>query len=353
MPSAPLTQWNAALANRAAVPARWLGIGESLQEGQGASTEANRFFNKALGALRGRYPIAGVAGGRNYIPARRRVYGPDSESWINGVSSYTGSLSLISEGFANTGHKTVNMPVRSTMTFTVSGTSVDLDYVVGPGGGNFTYRVDNGPTVTVSSNGSYRATAVKRVVFPSRGVHTVKIACSTTPVYFSGVFLYDQDETRGIHGYDGGWSSATVATPFLQDLGAGGWTDTLKHLSLDLVTIELNGNDVLNGTPLTTFRGQAQQLVGTFKALPKVPSIVWLTSYQVAAGVSSNSAGPYDQVIKDLAAADPSIGVLSWYDEIDQVGTGSSLGLFQPDGIHPNDAGHQVLADSLVRYLTA
>lgn len=346
-----LAQWRTAVANRATTPARWLGIGESLQEGQGASTATNCFFPKAIAQLRSLYPTSGVTGGRNYIQTYRRTGGADSGSWTT-ETTYTGGLSLVDTGFATTAHKTTSMAAAATITFTVSGTAVDIDWVRGPGGGTFTWRVDGGSTTSVSTNGTYQATNRTRVTFGVRGSHTVTIACSSAPVYLSGLFVYDQDETKGIHGYDGGWLGATVNTPFLQDTGAGGWPATLVALAPDLVTIELNGNDGINATNTGTFTTQATSLITTLQGLAKVPSIVWLTSYQVASSVTSNSFGPYDSAIKTLAAS-MGFGVLSWYDTVDQVGTGTSVGLFQSDGIHPNDSGHTMLANSVVAYLTA
>lgn len=346
-----LTQLNTAVAGRSSAPARWLGIGQSLQEGWGATTPTNTWFQRALVGMRAAYPTTGVAGGRNYIQTYRRTGGTEASPWIT-ETTFSGTLGLLDSGIATTSHKTTTMSAGASITFTVSGTSVDVDWVRGPGGGTFTWRVDGGTTTSVSCNGTYLTQNRTRITFGSRGSHTVTIACSTAPVYLSGLFLYDQDENAGLHGYDGGWSGATIATPFLADTGTGGWPSTLNTLAPDLVTIELNGNDGINGTNITTFEANARSLIGILKGLTKVPSIVWLTSYQVASSVTSTSFGPYDARIKTLAA-ELGFGVLSWYDTVAQVGTGSSVGLFTSDGIHPNNTGHQMLADSVVAYLTA
>jgi lysophospholipase L1-like esterase len=203
----------------------------------------------------------------------------------------------------------------------------------------------------VSTSGTYQALNRTRVTFGSRGAHTVTIAATSAPVYISGVFVYDQDENAGIHGYDGGWSGATINLPYLQDLGAGGWSTTLAAVAPDLVTIDLIGNDGINGTTTTAFEANARQLIELLQALPKVPSIVWCTSYQVASSVTSTSFAPYDAIIKELAT-EYGIGVVSWYDEIDTVGTGNTVGNWTGDGIHPANSGHQMLADLVVDYLT-
>lgn len=348
-----LSRWRSAVTGRAGAPAKWLGMGESLQEGQGASTEAQAWFAKALASLRTSYPTAGVAGGRNFLPARRRVYGPDS-TWINGYTSSSGTLTMIDvDGYGTLGHKTISMAAGATMTFTVSGTAVDIVGIGGPGGPSFTYAVDGGSATSVSQNlGAYDAYVLTRVTFGARGSHTVLITASGAGVLIAGLIVYDQDETAGVHGYDSGWTAATIAQPFLVDLGAGGWPDTLNQLGPDLVTIELAGNDVGNGTALATFKTNARALLNILQGLTKVPSIIWVIPYMFAAGqLNAEKWADYREQILDLQRDDGfSWGTVDLFTLMPQVDSAEAVaaGIYINDFIHPNDTGHTVLAGHVV-----
>lgn len=74
----PLAHWSAALNDRANRPATWLAMGDSITEGQGASSRDNRWITRTLNGLRAAYPTAGVVGGTGYLPGWYAVFGPDS-----------------------------------------------------------------------------------------------------------------------------------------------------------------------------------------------------------------------------------------------------------------------------------
>lgn len=334
------TQWRAALANRDTTPAVWYGIGESLQEGQGASTAANRWFVKAAAQLRTTYPSVGAA---EYIPARRRVYAPDSGTWVNGYSASTGTLTFQDTTYGDLGHKVIAMAAGATMTFTVTGVAATIWWVGLVGGGTFTYQVDGGTvssgisTVTASTQ-PYKTTSV---TLGAQGSHTVKIT-ATSAVTIAGLQVYSGNTTSGIHAIDGGWSSATVQNPFLNNLAQ--WQAALQVLQPDLVTIELGGNDTVNGTAVATFKANALSLINALRAQTKVPSIVWVFPYRVASSITTNDFSLYQTAIKQLIATDPSIGLISWLDQMPQATT-SGTGLYSTDGIHPNDSGQTTMAN--------
>ncbi|SDR87362.1 GDSL-like Lipase/Acylhydrolase family protein [Friedmanniella luteola] len=348
-----LDQWRAALAGRASEPAVWYSIGESLAEGQGASTVESRWFTQVSDALHAADPGGGRA---DYVPARQRVYGPDSP-WGNRYSASEGTLVMrdgsaeAGYGFADLGHKALEMAPGASLTFSVTGTSVDLCWVGAPLAGTFSYTVDGGPPVSVSTTTETPAPASRtRATFATGGDHTV-VVTAASDVVFAGLMVYDGGETSGITTVDGAWSSATLAVPFLTDLE--GWRQTTSTLAPDLVTIELGGNDVLQGTDPATFRQQAQSLVDMLMSLPTPPSIYWVFPYQFSPTLdNADQMGTYQDQIAQLVAANPSVGLLSLRDQM-PAATAAGGGLYASDGLHPNDAGQRVIAGLVGAVVTA
>jgi len=348
-PPPVLGRWQTALAGIATAPATWLSIGESLSEGQGASTRANRYVNKIAAAIRTNRPAVGQS---EYIAARARVYGPDS-TWGNGYTASTGTLTLRDHttfGFGDIGHKVIIMDAGATMTFTVTGTAADIWWVAGPGGGTFTYRVDGGTvSAGISQNAVYDADQKTRVTLGANTSHTLQITASSNSVIIAGVEVWGANTTSGLRLIDGGWSSATIATPFLLDLDA--WIDTVNTVGPDLVTIELGGNDAFGTITKAEFKAQALQLIGRLQGLTKVPSIVWTFPHKVAESLAPGTR--YDlleSAIDEIVAADPSIGLFSFNDTMPQATT-SGTGFYSTDGIHFNDSGNAEVARILGAYL--
>lgn len=337
-------RWEAALAARATSPAVWYSIGESLAEGQGASRPQRRWFSLVTGTLRSNYSGGGTG---DYVPARQRVYGPDSP-WADRYVASTGTLTLrdgsadAGYGYADLGHKALELAAGASVTFDVTGSSVDICWVGGPGGGAFRYRLDDRAAVSVDADtGSYAPFSRTRVALPP-GAHRLTIT-ATEAFPLAGLLTYRGGEDSGITTVDGGWSSATVATPFLADLED--WRSTVAALGPDLVTVELGGNDALQATDPSVFRRQAQQLVDMLQSLPKVPSIYWVFPYQIApeeAGADRLRA--YEREIEDLVADEPTVGLISLLDTM-PAATTAGTGLYSTDGIHPNDKGQQAIAD--------
>jgi len=118
----------------------------------------------------------------------------------------------------------------------------------------------------------------------------------------------------------------------------------LKH-RIDILVLELGINDAFRGLPIEQIENNLQQIIGKVKARnPNVRVViagVQLRSYTADDYVSAFGKIFGDLAVKNGAALVPYL--------LQGVAGNGSLNL--PDGIHPNAAGHQILAENVWRVL--
>lgn len=344
----PLARWNTALTAAGSIRARWLAIGDSITEGQGASTKTNRWIDKALAGIR---TTRGVSGGAGYVPGFYGTYASDSP-WQS-YSARSGTVSNDIWG-ANPGWRHITMSTSATQTWTVTGTHVEIWYL--GNGGTFTWRVDGGSTTSVNTaNGGVYATNLRTSVLSlgSAGSHTVTVAATTGPVYISGLVVFNGDSTAGVTLYDGGHTGHTS----LDALGDVATNDpdqvaTWTTIAPDLVSIELGFNDV----PVPISPAQTvinlRQLIGDLRALPTSPSIVLIVGYTPDAS-NEGAAWLADHVpaLRMLGAGDGTISVLDLAATM-PAATLSGAGFYSTDGLHPNNSGHTEIANQFATLVT-
>jgi len=341
-----LTQWFSALNGRSGRPATWVSWGDSLAEGQGSTTVAGRWVNRALRDLRAAYPVSGVAGGFGYVPAFYGTY--DESQWstdpvISGNASQDLNGSQLGDG-PGLGLRTVTLSPGGSEAFTMTGTSADI--LFDHGSGSFSYTVDSGGATTVSASGAGGAGAAgsRHVAFSSGGSHTVTVSGASGHVILEGVMEYNGDESKGIRLYDGAQCSLTTSDFMRQ---AGNLSAITASVNPDLVTIELGGNDFEAGIPAATVASNLKAMVRDIRsaATAHEPSIVIVLVYP-----TPGSTWPrYSSAIRGVTTSDASIGLL---DLTSFATTGSTNGgLLTPDGVHPSDAGQAKLATLVAHYL--
>ena len=327
-------QWSAALNNRANAPASWVSLGDSVTEGQGATSKANAWNSLTLAALRSAYPTAGVAGGLNFHPPRWYTYAPDS-TWSQ-PATVTGTVTYDTT-VGNLGYRVAVMSAGSSHTLTVTGTSVDIWYHTKSGGGSFTYQVDGGTaSAAVATSGTAGVTRLQGVSLGTSGSHTVRIN-ATGSVTYGGLTIYNGDETKGIRGFDSSHSSWTTAlhlSDFATELAAIG------QAGADLVTIYLGLNDT--GPGVAAFQTNLTSIVSQLQGLPKVPSILIISSY-CPSGFAPATWAQYRDAMQAVATA-RSTGFLDLAATMPQATT-SGTGNYVTDGLHPNNTGHQTIAN--------
>ena len=345
-----LATWETALANRATKPAKWVAVGESVTEGQGASVRSNRWLDLVTSELRTNYSMTNVIGGENYIPAVYRVY-PSDSPWTDPWSSSTGTITP-AYWAPDLGYRALELSAGASVTYPVTGDSADIWYVGGSGVGTLSYKVDNGSTTSVNTNvATYSASyQITNVSLGASGSHTITISATGNPVYFDGFTIYNGDRNSGIQAYDSGYSGATAYT-FLQDIG--GFANSIGEVAPQLVTIELGINDYSQQTDPASFKSQVQQIITAIEGLPTVPSIELIIPYQayepttLAIGYQT-----YVQELKSIAAADPTHVTALDLSASMPIATTSGTGDYTTDGIHPNNTGQKVVANLVYSSIT-
>lgn len=345
-----LEHWSNALANRNSRPATWVAWGDSFTEGQGATSRLNRWIDKSLGSLRSTYPTTGVTGGAGYLPSFYATYGPDT-TWMPFTSS-GGSHEWEYWG-GSLGNRIVKLKAGGYETFTVTGTSVDIMYARGAGG-TFSYKVDSGAPVNVSTSGSYDPSSQVRVTFTTPGTHTVTITGVSGESYFEGLMVYHGDEAKGIRLYDAAHTGATT-----DDFTSSMWdqAEITATAKADLVTIALGVNDYRD--ELDTPAGVTANLKGMIESIrakasthsTHQPSIAVVIPWDFSASGTRNGYtwSDFADAIRNVAAADSSVALL------DLTSTGAPAGvpggLYAPDGLHPSNSGQAAISAAATSFL--
>lgn len=338
----PLQNWTKALASRGSRPARWVAIGDSITEGQGASARPKRWLDLARAALRVDYPVTDAPGGVGYLPAVFAVYAPDSR-WGEWLSTSRGSVTANFET-ASLGYRSVVVGDRATISYPFFGSDLDIWWAVG--GGRFSYSIDDGAEKSVDT--SARATAGR--VAPDADItalsglpdaeHTVTIRANGA-VTLEGFTAYSGDRTRGITTFDSAHSGATVDT-YLKDLPT--FLAALKSASPNLISVSLGGNDASTESP-AELKHKYLKLITALKKLPSRPSILLIGEFEPGPAMTNNIRAPwaqYQAAISDLAHSTGS-ALLSLYREMPAADT-SGTGFYSKDGLHPNDSGQKEIA---------
>lgn len=338
--AAPLAAWQAALTTRATTPAVWLALGDSITEGQGATTRANRWIDKTRDSLR---TSLAIAGGVGYLPGWYATYGPDSP-W-EPYSSRSGSVTNIDWG-ADLGERAVQLATGGSQTYTVTGTHADLWWM--SNGGTFTWAVDGGTATAVNTAGTYSGDNRTRISLGTSGSHTVTITATTGPVYFAGVTVFDGDRDTGLHLYDAS-HTAWTSSQFVDD--PPGQLQEIPKIAatagVDLVTVALGANDWSTSATAATLKTNVQTLIAAMRVRIPTASFVVAVMYE-RGDLPAGGWDPYRSALLAIATDDPTIGVLDFYDDM---GRATTSGLWVSDAIHPSDAGHASMANLAAAYL--
>ena len=339
----PLAAWTRALAERDTRSATWVAVGDSITEGQGASSRSTRWIDLTRASLRKYYSVAGVPGGVGYLPAQFAVYEPDSP-WANWSTAATGDTRLSLKKPA-LGYRTVEMSPGSTRTYPFVGTDLDLWWT--RGGGRFSYSIDAGPAVSVDTSGSRSVAHITKISGLPDGAHTVTLA-ATGQVTLEGLAAYRGDRSTGIITYDSAQSGATVDT-YLADLPQ--FLRTLKVASPDLVSISLGGNDAGTEKPAALER-KYFTLVSAIRKLPSRPSVLLIGEFIPGPAMTMKFQAPFSQYLSAIhrvakRTGSDYIDLNVWLPPADTSGTG----YYSTDGLHPSDPGQRKIASIMMEII--
>jgi acyl-CoA thioesterase-1 len=131
------------------------------------------------------------------------------------------------------------------------------------------------------------------------------------------------------------------------DTSAGGLRriDWLLQRPIDIIVIELGANDGLRGLELKSMKANLQAIIEKTKA--KNPSVkIVLAGMQVPPNLGADYGTGFQRVFTELARENNATLVPFLLE-----GVGGHRELNQADLIHPNAAGHRIIADLVWRTL--
>ena len=131
------------------------------------------------------------------------------------------------------------------------------------------------------------------------------------------------------------------------DTTAGGLRrlDWLLRRKIDVLVLELGGNDGLRGIPPATTRTNLQTIIDRTRAKYPEARIV-IAGMQMPPNMGEEYTIPFRQIFPDLAAKNKA-ALIPFL--LESVGGIPELNL--PDQIHPNPAGHKIVADNVWKVL--
>lgn len=343
---AKLLPFYATLAGRNSARCIIAQIGDSITEGSYATALGVSDTPARLqSALRTRFPVAGVAGGRGWIPAG------------NNTTSATPLFTLAGTPGQFTGwgpsFQFVNLNSATTKaTVTLTGTSFDILCIQQSGQGVGYYKIDGGTAVTFNTSGStVDAAKVVSQAALTAGSHTVEIGWSSGgPVYLEGVWEYNQDETKGINVVRGGYSGSSTGTW----LGGGGYQwNAIQSLNPALIVIQLGTNDANTaGANLSSaqYKTNLQSMITNLRAAATTPPpIVLSLVHQPSTTTGVTLREPwanYATAAQSIANGDSAVVFVNHSIRMPAGGATNTYSLYSADGVHPSDRGYSFIAET-------
>jgi lysophospholipase L1-like esterase len=337
-----MTQWLSALANRNVARASVALIGDSIPEGQGATTMAQRMPNALATALRQRF-LGTAVGGYGFIPPKLNTTTVAQPAVIAGAPApaYSG-------GFGPGLCDYIISPGTGSITWTVTGTSVDVMYAQGGAAGVIGVSIDGGAVQQLNTQNAVFASGVThRYALGAAGVHTVALTNATGVgnVFIAGIIVYNGDENAGIMVHDCSRFGEQVHqyVTLQSQANQQGW---MNGLAPDLAIVDLGGDDYSAQLSVANTKADLTTLIQRIQGLAKVPSILLLVNYDPfnLAGIPWSAYMPmYYQLAVQFGCA-----ILDMSKRIPAPNAPKTYGLFYADNTHLSPLGQQLYADHIV-----
>lgn len=364
--SGALTPWYAGLSNRLNARCDVACLGDSITEGQhgvgppGTGFQ-NRWTARLADQLRARYPTEGYqGGGRGFIG----VVGTGETSFV-WPTTVAGSPTIAST-LGPKGSFAQLTGAGQSITWSLVGDACDIMWCQVFGGGSFSYSVDGGSPVTVSTSGTTLDGQLTRVSLGSPGAHTLVVAWASGSADIDGVIEYYGDAGQGIQVHDCGhfgWQTSNWVTALNAGAGAGSAAGIAGGLSPSAVVITLGVNDQFNAVAPATFQANLQTIISDLEAQLPLPLPSFILQMLPPRVGQSGYTFPWSQYVAAayaVAAADTSgpagqslVTVMDWTLGPRMPGADTdSYGFWQAaDAVHPSNLGHQAIADGLLEFL--
>lgn len=131
------------------------------------------------------------------------------------------------------------------------------------------------------------------------------------------------------------------------DTSAGGLRriEWLLQRPIDVLVIELGGNDGLRGLPVNSLKANLQAIIDKAKAKNPAVKIV-IAGMRMPPNLGGDYAAEFARVYPEVARANNAVLIPFLLE-----GVGGDRDLNQPDMIHPSAAGHRIVAEVVWRTL--
>ena len=336
-------------------------MGDSITEGSGSSNTAYRWqtlLQKRFNPNGPEYP---------FIPAWPATPSPGLPVASGGAVSHSSSWS----SRTGLGWRTLEILREAEgqepgwVEFTFTGTSAEVMFTVTSGSGNALISVDGATPVEVSTKSydigreDYGWTWSTGPL--ADGEHTVRVSRieranpgSSDSVWVQGLLTYRNDENAGIRLLDGGHhgmrASQLQSDPqrLSRLFGDGTNNGAIAGAGgMSFMVYLLGTNDYGGGVPVADYKQYTENAIASARANGYRGRFLLVGMYL---GQDRNAGlwGTYVDQLADIAAGDPMIDFLDLRDEMP--GPEGDPSLFA-DKLHPNDAGHKVMADVLEPYI--
>ncbi len=139
-----------------------------------------------------------------------------------------------------------------------------------------------------------------------------------------------------------GWNVQTINAGLSGETSAGGLRRVdwyLQQHAVDVLVLELGGNDGLRGIPANVTQRNLRAIMDKARAANPDMEII-LAGMQIPPNLGPEYARDFQNVYPALAAGER-VRLIPFLLE----GAGGVDSLMQADGIHPNEAGHRIVAE--------
>jgi acyl-CoA thioesterase-1 len=143
------------------------------------------------------------------------------------------------------------------------------------------------------------------------------------------------------------WNFKVINAGQSGDTTAGGLNrmDWLLRNRIDVLVVELGGNDGLRGLPPETTRKNLQAIID--RAREKYPDVkIILAGMKVPPNMGRDYGRRFEAIYPDLAKKNKALLIQFILD-----GVGGVRDLNLPDGIHPTAKGHEIIANNVWKVL--
>ena len=349
---ATLKAWFEAIKVRDRLGLDILVVGDSWGEGQGATYISNRWLDKLKPLLRAQLTPSSIPGGYGFVPGYYALSGYTQPWATTGTVTQQESFGL--------GYRQLRLDPNATMSYTFSGTGCDLFYAIGNTGGTFRWTIDGGsgsstksPIATNSGSLNYGGNVLSLRGLPA-GSHTLQLTQTATAsqyAYVEGIAVYNGDAVggKGLRV----WDASHYGYDTSQMLGGTGnlW-GSIAAVPASLVMVPLGINDWRHKavTP-AQYATNLTNLVTTLRQHVARDASIMLWTMPETTTVTSPLA-PWADFKAQVATVAANVGAYVFdASAIVPNYTGTDKTRWNADGIHPNDAGHQALANALATVL--